>query len=174
MQYILIDSYSYKQKFLGSSIIFKIVMGFWQQKFKNHCLSLLGPSPSCSTCLSNLISCLLPSLISPSFLNCSHFSQCLMSPRQTVPLISMVLLNAVSATLMCQVPAHSLKTKLRKNVLITLEVSSGPLLRAPVAWRRAMTLRNHFVWGCLHICLSLYASGSSGRGRHFSPYTHKL
>lgn len=54
-----------------------------------------------------------------------------MSPRQTVPLISVVLLNAVSATLMCQVPAPSLKTKLRKNVLITLEASSGPLLRAP-------------------------------------------
>lgn len=36
MRYILIDSYSRKQKLLGSSIIFKIVMGFWQQKFENH------------------------------------------------------------------------------------------------------------------------------------------
>lgn len=61
MQYILIDSQSCKQKLLGSSIIFKIVMGFWQKKFENHCMSLLGPSPSFLTYLSHLISCLLPS-----------------------------------------------------------------------------------------------------------------
>lgn len=73
----------------------------------------------------------------------------------------MVLLNALSATL-----THSLKTNFKENFLITLEVSYT-LLWAPAAWCRAMILRNHFVRGCLHICLSFYAAGSSGRGTAF-------